>query len=76
VAGIQRERVMAWSHQHGMALQVRNIRLEEALLADELFIVNSVFGLWPIRQFGTANELGLCHWNHFPLATKIRLDLF
>jgi len=69
VAGIQRERVMAWALQHGVTLQVRDVGLEEALHADELFLVNSVIGLWPIR------ELEQHHWSHFPVATQIRHDL-
>jgi len=69
VEGIQRGRVMAWALQHGVTLQVRDIGLEEALHADELFIVNSVIGLWPIR------ELEQRHWSHFPVATQIRYDL-
>lgn len=69
VAGIQRGRVMAWALQHGTALKVRDITLEEALQADELFIVNSVIGLWPIR------ELEQRHWSKFPVAMQIRLDL-
>lgn len=69
VAGIQRGRVMAWALQHGMAPQVRDIGLEEALHADELFLVNSVIGLWPIRM------LGQRHWQHFPVAGKIRTAL-
>lgn len=69
VAGIQRERVMAWALQHSIALQVRDIKLEEVLLADELFLVNSIIGLWPIR------ELGPRRWDHFPVAIRIRQDL-
>ena len=69
VAGIQRGRVMAWALQHGITLQVRDVELEEALHADELFIVNSVIGLWPIR------ELGQRHWSHFPVVEQIRHDL-
>lgn len=69
VAGIQRGRVMAWALQHGVMLQVRDIGLEEALHADELFIVNSVIGLWPIR------ELEQRHWSNFPVAMQIRRDL-
>ncbi|MDP2144321.1 MAG: aminodeoxychorismate lyase [Gallionella sp.] len=69
VAGIQRGRVMAWALQHGLALQVRNIGLEEVLHADEVFVVNSVIGLWPIRA------LGALHWSHFPVAEKIRTAL-
>ena len=66
VAGIQRGRVMAWALQHGVTLHVRDVGLEEALHADELFIVNSVIGLWPIR------ELEHRHWSHFPVAMQIR----
>ncbi|MDD5299890.1 MAG: aminodeoxychorismate lyase [Gallionella sp.] len=69
VAGIQRGRVMAWALQHGMTLQVRDVELEEALQADEIFIVNSVIGLWPIR------ELEQRHWSHFPVAAQIRHGL-
>lgn len=69
VAGIQRGRIMAWALQHGITLQVRDIMLEEALHADELFIVNSIIGLWPIH------ELGQRRWSHFPVAEQIRHDL-
>ncbi len=69
VAGVQRERVMAWALQQSVALQVRAVGLDEALHADELFIVNSVIGLWAVR------ELEQRHWSHFPMALKIRQDL-
>lgn len=69
VAGIQRGRVMAWALQHGVPLQVRDIALDEALQADELFLVNSVIGLWPVR------ELQGRSWKAFPLATNISLYL-
>ena len=69
VAGIQRERVMAWALQHGVTLQVRDVGLEEALHADELFLVNSVVGLWPVR------ELEQSRWSHFPVAAQIRHGL-
>jgi len=69
VAGIQRGRVMAWALQHGMAPQVRDVGLEEALHADELFFVNSIIGLWPVRA------LGQRQWKHFPVAEKICMAL-
>ena len=69
VAGIQRGRVMAWALQHGVTLQVRDVGLEQALHADELFIVNSVIGLWPIR------ELKQRQWSHFPVTAQIRHGL-
>ncbi|OFZ66629.1 MAG: aminodeoxychorismate lyase [Betaproteobacteria bacterium RBG_16_56_24] len=69
VAGVQRDRVMAWAAQHNMALQVRDVSLDEVLHADELFVVNSIIGLWPIR------ELKQRRWTDFPVAKQIRNDL-
>lgn len=69
VAGIQRGRVMAWALQHGVRLQVRNFTLYEALQADELFLVNSVIGLWPVC------ELQGRRWEAFPLAARVAQHL-
>ena len=69
VAGVQRARVMSWATQHHMPLQVRDVSLEEVLHADELFVVNSIVGLWPLR------ELEKSRWAEFPIATKIRQSL-
>jgi 4-amino-4-deoxychorismate lyase len=66
VAGVQRDRVIDWSIQHNMPLHIRNIGLEEVLHADELFVVNSIIGLWSIR------ELEQCHWTSFPVSMRIR----
>ena len=70
VAGVQRDRVMVWAKQHKVPLQVRNIGLDEVFRADELFLVNSVFGLWPIRHFEHRSL------SAFPLAGQIRSALF
>lgn len=66
VAGVQREQVMAWALQHGISLQVRDVALEEVLHADELFLVNSVIGLWSVR------ELAQQHWSDFTTARQVR----
>ena len=66
VAGVQRDRVIDWSAQHNMPLHIRNVGLEEVLQADELFVVNSIIGLWPIR------ELEQRRWTSFPVAMQIR----
>jgi 4-amino-4-deoxychorismate lyase len=50
VAGVQRDRVMGWAKQHGVTCKVADFRMEELVLADEIFLVNSVFGLWPVRE--------------------------
>lgn len=69
VAGVQRERVMARALQQSTPLQVRSVSLDEVLHADEIFLMNSVIGLWPVR------ELEQRHWSHFPIAMQIRLNL-
>ena len=60
VAGVQRDRVIEWSKQNNMPLEIRNIGLDEVMQADELFVVNSIIGLWPIR------ELEQRRWMKFP----------
>lgn len=50
VAGVQRDRVMDWAKQYGVTCNVADFRMEELLLADEIFLVNSIFGLWPVRE--------------------------
>jgi 4-amino-4-deoxychorismate lyase len=66
VAGVQRDRVMTWAAQHNMPLQVRDVRLDDVMNADELFVVNSIIVMWPIR------ELNQRCWSEFPISTKIR----
>lgn len=66
VAGVQRDRVIGWSKQNNMPLEIRNIGLDEVMQADELFVVNSIIGLWPIR------ELEQRRWMKFPVAMQIR----
>ena len=69
VAGMQRDRVIAWAEQHNMPLQVRDVSVTEVLHADELFVVNSIIGLWPLR------ELEGSSWTSFPVTQKIRQSL-
>jgi 4-amino-4-deoxychorismate lyase len=69
VSGVQRDRVLAWAKQHNMPVQIRNISMDEVLHADELFLVNSIMVLWPLR------ELEMNRWSAFPIATNIRRSL-
>jgi 4-amino-4-deoxychorismate lyase len=50
VAGVQRERVMDWAKENGVECKVAQMHFEEMLRAEEIFMVNSVFGLWPVGQ--------------------------
>lgn len=51
VAGVQRERVMTWAREHHVECTVTHLQMEDLQAADEIFLVNSVFGLWLIREF-------------------------
>ena len=70
VAGVQRDRVMAWAAQHKMPLQVRHIGMDELLRADELFVVNSIIGLWSISELEQRRLSG------FSIARQIRKKLY
>lgn len=50
VAGVQRDRVIAWAGYHGVSCAVARLNLNDLLQADEIFLVNSVFGLWPVAR--------------------------
>lgn len=69
VAGVQRDRVIAWAVQHHIALQVRDISYDEILDADELFLVNSIMVLWPVAK------LEQKRWTDFPIAMQVRHSL-
>lgn len=70
VAGVQRDRVMEWAARNNMPSEVRSIGLDEVLRADELFVVNSVIGLWSISELEQRRVGG------FPIARRVRKDLF
>ncbi|MBU1214218.1 MAG: aminodeoxychorismate lyase [Gammaproteobacteria bacterium] len=50
VAGVQRDRVFTWTEQNDVQCTVTRLKMSELLDADEIFLVNSVFGLWPVSR--------------------------
>lgn len=66
VAGVQRERVLDWADQHATECKIRRLQITDLLAAEEVFLVNSLFGLWSIREFP-----GYLRTEH-PVATRIR----
>jgi len=69
VAGVQRDRAMHAARQIGMQVEVRAVGLDELHKADEVFLTNSVFGLWPVaRLAGTV-------WTNFAGAASLRAVL-
>ncbi len=51
VNGAQRERVLEFARDAGIACEVRDAAFEELDGADEVFLTNSVIGLWPVAAF-------------------------
>lgn len=69
VAGVQRDRVLAYAQQQGLSVQIRDVMLAEVYLADEVILVNSVIGVWSVR------ELGEQHWQARTFAERLRSAL-
>ena len=48
VAGVMRSLVIELAAAHGIALKTATIGIDDLLAADEIFLVNSVIGVWPV----------------------------
>lgn len=51
IAGITRQRILAHAAHRGLVARIGHYTLDDLLAADELFVCNSVVGVWPVRQF-------------------------
>ncbi len=69
VAGVTRDRVMAWATAAGVRCQVTPISLQRLLDADEVFFTNSLIGLWSVA---TLQER---RWPAGTLSKRIRAAL-
>jgi 4-amino-4-deoxychorismate lyase len=49
IAGVQRERLLEHAVTHGIAARTEAVSVARLAAADEIFLVNSVIGLWPVR---------------------------
>jgi 4-amino-4-deoxychorismate lyase len=50
VAGLTRELVLEQAGRDGVPCSVEDLPLERVLSADEVFFVNSLIGVWPVRM--------------------------
>jgi 4-amino-4-deoxychorismate lyase len=66
VAGVMRDLVMELAQTHGIPLQVTAIGLDDLFDADEVFVVNSVIGVWPVMALGRRS------WNTSTLVAQIQ----
>ncbi len=69
VAGVTRQRVLEWAARRGVAAEVRDLPLEEVLAADEVFLCNSLAGIWPVRKLAGQE------WGRGPLTAALQDDL-
>jgi 4-amino-4-deoxychorismate lyase len=53
VAGIMRGIIMSISSNHGMSVIEHTVTKDELLSADEIFVCNSIAGIWPVKQIAT-----------------------
>ena len=66
VAGVMRAEVLAQAERLGIAVHIRDISRAELLAADEVFLCNSLYGIWPVR------ELQGHDWPVGPLTRKLQ----
>jgi len=58
VAGVMRDWLLDKYLQEGVAADVRQIHVAELSVASEVFICNSVLGVWPVRKLVMGREQG------------------
>jgi 4-amino-4-deoxychorismate lyase len=63
VAGIIRGIIMAMASEHGLSLIEHTFTKDELLSADEVFVCNSIVGIWPVKHIATT---------HFPVGVITR----
>ncbi|AYF86073.1 aminodeoxychorismate lyase [Pseudomonas sp. JS3066] len=66
VAGVMRAALLDSAKAEGLQAEVRDVDYDEFLQADEVFLCNSLFGIWPVRSV-TAH-----HWPVGPLTRKLQ----
>ena len=50
VAGVTRERILAWADQANISTKIQDVALASIWDADELMVCNSLIGVWQVRQ--------------------------
>lgn len=69
VAGVMRAEIIAQTQRCDIPVQVGDISLEQLLMADEVFLSNSLYGIWPVRQ------LEQRVWSVGPLTRKLQRSI-
>ena len=70
VEGVIRHKILAdWAARLNIRVEVCDLRLDDLLNADELFLCNSLIGIWPIKAVG-------CHRKNIGDITRRIQDIF
>ncbi|MFT4634967.1 MAG: 4-amino-4-deoxychorismate lyase [Chitinophagales bacterium] len=59
VEGVAREYVMSQAHKLGLQVKIMSLSIDHIEAADEVFLTNSVIGLWPVKQLNSK-----CYTDH------------
>lgn len=66
VAGVMRAELLFQAESLGISTQITDITLEQLQWADEVFVCNSVYGVWPVRAYAALS------WPVGPLTRKLQ----
>ncbi len=66
VAGVMRAELLFQAESSGIPTQITDIPLEQLQWADEVFVCNSVYGIWPVRAYAALS------WPVGPLTRKLQ----
>ncbi|AYF50411.1 aminodeoxychorismate lyase [Pseudomonas fluorescens] len=66
VAGVMRAEILAQAQALGVPVAVADVSLEQLQQADEVFVCNSVYGIWPVRGCAAMS------WPVGPLTRKLQ----
>ncbi|MCX2900879.1 aminodeoxychorismate lyase [Pseudomonas mandelii] len=66
VAGVMRAEILFQAESSAIPVQIIDITLEQLQWADEVFVCNSVYGIWPVRAYAALS------WPVGPLTRKLQ----
>ena len=66
VAGVTRGLVLDLAREHGVATHVQAVSIDDLLGADEVVLINSVIGVWPVAKLDRKT------WPVGPMTARIR----
>lgn len=69
IAGIMRSIIMTCSVEQGLSVVEHMFTRDQLLSADEVFVCNSIIGIWPIKQIATT------HFSVGPITQNIQIQL-